>query len=147
MHDYPDLRIITHHMGGMLPHFSERIKGFYDARSMFPRSNFKFTPDDPLVYFRRFYGDMVLNGSLHALECGYKFFGPKQIVFATDYPFGPRQGVRVDGGEPADAATGGPAAGREGNDREREPIGPDRAQIRPYQDRAPSGARSLTYCT
>ncbi len=93
MHDYPDLRIITHHMGGMLPHFSERIKGFYDARSMFPRSNFKFTPDDPLVYFKRFYGDMVLNGSLHALECGYKFFGPKQIVFATDYPFGPRQGV------------------------------------------------------
>ncbi len=93
MDAYPDLRIITHHMGAMVPHFSERIKGFYDARSMFPRANFNFTPKDPLVYFRRFYGDTVLNGAVHAFECGYKFFGPEHIVFATDYAFGPRQGV------------------------------------------------------
>jgi predicted TIM-barrel fold metal-dependent hydrolase len=26
------------------------------------------------------------------MECGYKFFGPEQIIFATDYPFGPEQG-------------------------------------------------------
>ena len=92
MQEYPDLRIIPHHMGAMIPHFSERIKGFHEARGMFPRSNFPILPKDPLDYFRRFYGDTVLNGSVHAFECGYKFFGPDHIVFATDYPFGPEKG-------------------------------------------------------
>jgi aminocarboxymuconate-semialdehyde decarboxylase len=92
MQEYPDLRIIPHHMGAMVPHFSERIKGFYNARGMFPRSNFPPLSGDPLDYFRRFYGDTVLNGSVHAFECGYKFFGPEHIVFATDYAFGPKQG-------------------------------------------------------
>jgi predicted TIM-barrel fold metal-dependent hydrolase len=38
------------------------------------------------------HGDSVLSGAVHAFECGYKFFGPQHIVFATDYPFGPREG-------------------------------------------------------
>ena len=92
MEEYPDLRIITHHMGGMIPHFSDRIKGFYEARPMFPRSKCVTLPRDPLDYFRKFFGDAVLNGSVHAFECGYKFFGPEHIVFATDYPFGPGKG-------------------------------------------------------
>ena len=45
-----------------------------------------------LHYFRRSYGDAVLNGAVHAFKCGYKFFGPEHIVMATDYPFGPQQG-------------------------------------------------------
>jgi aminocarboxymuconate-semialdehyde decarboxylase len=91
MEKYPDLKIITHHMGAMIPHFSERIKGFYNA-GIFPRANFAPLSKDPLVYFKKFYGDTVLNGSSHAFECGYRFFGPDQIVFATDYPFGPEKG-------------------------------------------------------
>jgi len=92
LQDFPDLRIITHHMGAMVPHFSERIKGFYDARAIFPRSLFPPLKRDPLDYFKRLYGDTVLNGAVHAMECGYKFFGPEHIIFATDYPFGPEQG-------------------------------------------------------
>jgi len=92
MEEYPDLRIITHHMAGMIPHFSERIKGFYEARDMFPRAKCVPLPRDPLDYFKKFFGDAVLNGSVHAFECGYKFFGPEHIVFATDYPFGPGKG-------------------------------------------------------
>ena len=91
MQAYPDLRLITHHMGAMVPHFSERIKGFYGA-GIFPRVRFAPLSQDPLVYFKRFYADTVLNGSVHAFECGYKFFGPEQIIFATDYPFGPEKG-------------------------------------------------------
>ena len=87
----PNLNIITHHMGAMIPHFSERIKGFYEA-GIFPRVKFAPLSKDPLEYFRRFYADTVLNGSVHAFECGYKFFGPDQIIFATDYPFGPEKG-------------------------------------------------------
>jgi len=91
MEAYPNLNIITHHMGAMIPHFSERIKGFYEA-GIFPRVTFAPLSKDPLEYFKRFYADTVLNGSVHAFECGYKFFGPDQIVFATDYPFGPNKG-------------------------------------------------------
>ena len=94
MDEYPELRIITHHMGGMIPHFSERIKGSYEGHQMFPHGKFISLPKDPLDYFKRLYGDTVLNGSVHAFECGYKFFGPDHIVFATDYPFGPRKGER-----------------------------------------------------
>ena len=92
MEEFQNLNIVVHHMGAMVPHFAERIKGFYDAGPMFPRAQFKPMREDPLVYFKRFYGDSVLNGSVHAFECGYKFFGPEHIVFATDYPFGPKQG-------------------------------------------------------
>lgn len=92
MEQFENLNIVVHHMGALVPHFSERIKGFYDARGIFPRANFAPLKKDPLEYFRRFYGDAVLNGAVHAFECGYKFFGPEHIVFATDYPFGPKQG-------------------------------------------------------
>ncbi len=94
MEDYPDLIIIAHHMGAMIPHFSERIRGCYLGRDMFPRAQFISLPKDPLEYFRKFYGDTVLNGAQHAFECGYKFFGSDHIVFATDYPFGPEKGER-----------------------------------------------------
>jgi predicted TIM-barrel fold metal-dependent hydrolase len=92
MEEYPDLRIIPHHMGAMVPHFSGRIKGFYEARELYPGTNLASLPRDPLDYFKRFYGDSMLCGAMHAFECGYKFFGPEHIIMATDYPFGPQQG-------------------------------------------------------
>jgi aminocarboxymuconate-semialdehyde decarboxylase len=92
MEEYPDLRIIPHHMGAMVPHFSGRIKGFYEARQLYPGTKLVTLPKDPLDYFKKFYGDTMLSGAVHAFECGYKFFGPEHIVMATDYPFGPQQG-------------------------------------------------------
>ena len=47
----------------------------------------------PIDYFKRFYADSVLGGSTAALACGLDFFGPDQVVFATDYPYGPEQGM------------------------------------------------------
>ena len=92
MESYPNLRMITHHMGGMIPHFSSRIKGIYDTRENAPRANFAILSKDPLEYFKKFYGDTVLNGSAHAFECGCKFFSSEHIIFATDYPYGPEKG-------------------------------------------------------
>jgi aminocarboxymuconate-semialdehyde decarboxylase len=92
MEAYPDLRIIPHHMGAMVPHNSGRLKGFYEARDLYPGTGLVTLPRDPLDYFKRFYGDTMLCGTVHAFECGYKFFGPEHIVMATDYPFGPQQG-------------------------------------------------------
>jgi len=92
MEQLPDLKIITHHLGGMVPYFSDRIKGFYDASTMYPDSDVVKLSRDPLEYFKCFYNDTVLNGAVHACECGYEFFGAEHIIFASDYPFGPGDG-------------------------------------------------------
>ncbi len=92
MEEYPDLRIIAHHMGAMIPHFSNRAEAFYENRKIYPDAKFKTLPKAPSEYFKRFYGDTVLEGAVNAFECGYSFFGPDHMIFATDYPFGPREG-------------------------------------------------------
>jgi aminocarboxymuconate-semialdehyde decarboxylase len=98
MERYPELRIIAHHMGAMIPHFSNRAEAFYGNRKIYPNANFKTLPKPPAEYFKRFYGDTVLEGAVNAFECGYSFFGPDHIIFATDYPFGPREGeAEVEG--------------------------------------------------
>ncbi len=94
MADYPDLRIITHHMGGMIAHFFARIKGCYEIRDSFPQAKFVTLPKDIAEYFRMFYADTVLNGSRNAFACGYEFYGADRIVFASDYPYGPENGER-----------------------------------------------------
>jgi aminocarboxymuconate-semialdehyde decarboxylase len=42
-----------------------------------------------LDYFREFYGDTALFGGKYGLACGFDFFGPDHVVFATDTPLGP----------------------------------------------------------
>ena len=93
----PDLRIITHHCGGMLPFFAGR------AESLWAQLGSRTTDEDysgvlkrmnkPLIeYFKMFYGDTVLGGSASALRCGLDFFGPEHVVFASDCPFDPEGG-------------------------------------------------------
>lgn len=94
---HPDLKIITHHMGAMLPYFEGRAAGGLDQLGT--RSD---DPDDaaalgrlrrrPIDYFRMFYGDTALFGAHHAMECGLAFFGADRILFGTDMPFDPEQG-------------------------------------------------------
>ena len=37
-----------------------------------------------------FYADTAMfGGGVHALRCGYEFFGADKVVFATDTPLGP----------------------------------------------------------
>jgi aminocarboxymuconate-semialdehyde decarboxylase len=39
-----------------------------------------------------FWGDTAVFGSKAATECGLSFFGPDQVVFASDAPFDPEGG-------------------------------------------------------
>lgn len=90
----PGLRIITHHLGGMIPFFDGRIG--YGMEVLGSR-----TPDEDyssvlpslkrphLEYFREFYGDTALMGGTCGLPSGLKFFGADHVVFATDAPFAP----------------------------------------------------------
>ena len=85
---YPSLKIVTHHLGAMLPYFSRRLELSFNSYS-------KDKLPKPLSeYLKRVYGDTALEG-VAALACGYAFFGPDRMVFGTDYPFGPGKGGEV----------------------------------------------------
>ncbi|TCU15282.1 amidohydrolase family protein [Rhizobium sullae] len=90
---HPHLRVLTHHMGGMIPFFAGRIEQGWglEMGSRTPPSDADLLPRPlrkPVVeYFKNFYGDTSLSGSAGALRCGLDFFGTDQVVFATDFPF------------------------------------------------------------
>ena len=43
-------------------------------------------------YFKMFYADTALFGSTAGTECGLKFFGVDNCLFASDCPFDPEGG-------------------------------------------------------
>jgi aminocarboxymuconate-semialdehyde decarboxylase len=87
---FPDLKIITHHLGGVVPYTYGRIiqgynkvgKGSEEGRKLLDRLE-----RHPHDYFKMFYADTATNGSVAALECGVRYFGPDRVLFGTDMPF------------------------------------------------------------
>ena len=45
-----------------------------------------------LEYFKMFYADTALFGSVAGTKCGLEFFGVDQVLFASDSPFDPEKG-------------------------------------------------------
>lgn len=95
MDQYPDLNIIPHHMGAMVPHFTNRLELFYEMlvehRDVYPYpvNELEGSVEES---FSNFYADTCRCGSSELLEDGLEFFGTDNLVFATDYPFGPDEG-------------------------------------------------------
>jgi aminocarboxymuconate-semialdehyde decarboxylase len=92
---YRNLKIITHHCGGMVPFFEQRIAILNDLneRRMGLKHEHHLTKR-PLDYFRMFYNDTAVYGSTPALMCGYAFFGADHILFGTDMPYDNQIGLR-----------------------------------------------------
>lgn len=93
----PNLRVITHHCGGMLPYFAGRAESLWaqlGSRTADGSEDdvLKRLSKPPIEYFKMFYGDTVLGGSSAALRCGLDFFGVDHVVFASDCPFDPEGG-------------------------------------------------------
>ena len=91
----PNLKIITHHCGGMVPYFAKRIAGSTDVNEM--RKGFKYPchlTKKPLEYYRMFYNDTAVYGNTAALMCGYAFCGADHLLFATDMPYDSQLGDR-----------------------------------------------------
>ena len=94
---YPNLKVITHHMGGMIPYFEGRVGPGWDqlgARTS-DRDYTKLLKElkkRPLDYFKMFYADTALFGAYDATVCGLRFFGVDQVLFASDAPFDPQGG-------------------------------------------------------
>jgi uncharacterized protein len=83
---HPDLRVITHHAGAMVPHFAARLASpLEDPERAAIMSALRAEPMD---YFRRFFADTALFGNPHAVRCAVEFFGPGHVLFGTDMPLG-----------------------------------------------------------
>ncbi|QWW72552.1 amidohydrolase family protein [Rhizobium sp. WYJ-E13] len=97
MDKLPDLKILAHHMGAMVPYFEGRVGPGWDQLG-------KRTTDEdlslvlkrlkrrPLDYFKDFYADTAVFGSRPATLCGLDFYGSDRVLFASDSPFDPEKG-------------------------------------------------------
>jgi predicted TIM-barrel fold metal-dependent hydrolase len=99
MDKYPNLKLITHHFGGIVPMLEGRIGPGQDqlgARTSDEdlgalRRSLK---KRPLDYFKQdFYCDTAVFGSHAATVCGLAFFPLDKVVFASDCPFDPEKGT------------------------------------------------------
>jgi predicted TIM-barrel fold metal-dependent hydrolase len=86
---HPDIKIVTHHLGGFVPFASERMREGYDKLLKAAQVRNEPVPltRHPHDYFRMFYADTITIGSVPALRCGLDFFGVDRVMFATDMPF------------------------------------------------------------
>jgi uncharacterized protein len=91
---HPGLKIITHHLGGMIPYYDGRVGPGLEVLGA-RTSDEDYSQVLPslkrphLDYFHDFYGDTALFGGRHGVACGLDFFGADHVVFATDTPLGP----------------------------------------------------------
>ena len=95
---FPNLTVITHHMGGMIPYFAGRIGPGLDQLGVRTDDedltvHLKRLKKRPFDYFKMFVADTALFGARDAMACGLAFFGADQVVFASDFPFDPEKGT------------------------------------------------------
>jgi predicted TIM-barrel fold metal-dependent hydrolase len=89
MEKYPTLKIVTHHLGGMVPFYAERIKQFTQMFTQRKEGDFTIWYKKDIVdYFKLFYADTAIYGNTPALMCGFDFFGPDHVLFGIDFPLG-----------------------------------------------------------
>jgi predicted TIM-barrel fold metal-dependent hydrolase len=94
---HPNIKIITHHMGAMIPYFEGRVGPGWDQLGS-RTSDVDYTlllkqlKKRPVDYFKMFYADTAVFGSMPATNCGLAFFGADKILFASDSPFDPEKG-------------------------------------------------------
>ncbi|MGT2960984.1 amidohydrolase family protein [Streptococcus caballi] len=72
--EFPDLKIIVHHAGAMVPYFAGRIE--------------RILPADLAQNFKKFYVDTAILGNSKALELCLDYFGVDHVFFGTDAPLG-----------------------------------------------------------
>lgn len=90
---HPELKIITHHAGAMVPFFEKRIEYIYDTPGLPElREAAERLQRKPSDYFRMFYNDTALMGAVGGMAAAYSYFGADRLLFGTDTPFDGRGG-------------------------------------------------------
>lgn len=95
--ELPTLKIISHHMGGMIPFFAGKIdlgfrQIFFGTPERNPAAEDAGLKQPPRKYYEMLYADTALNGEVAATRCGHAFFRTAHCLFATDAPFCSEQG-------------------------------------------------------
>lgn len=95
---YPDLKLLIHHGGSMVPHFAGRVGPGWDQLGA------RTPPEQaedirgwalrrrPIDYFKQMYADTAMFGAAHALRCSIEFYGTDRVLFASDSPYDPERG-------------------------------------------------------
>jgi predicted TIM-barrel fold metal-dependent hydrolase len=97
MDRYPDLKVIAHHLGGVIPYLEGRVGHSWDQLGS-RTSEEDYAPllkklkKRPYDYFKGFYGDTAVEGARAATVCGLDFFGADHVLFASDCPFDKEKG-------------------------------------------------------
>ena len=94
---HPGIKVITHHLGAMIPYFEGRVGPGWDQLGSRTSDRdltqvLKRLKKRPLDYFKMFYADTAVFGSAAATRCGLEFFGVDKVLFASDSPFDPEKG-------------------------------------------------------
>src|SRR5438552_5661553 len=97
MDRFPKLKVISHHLGGIIPYFEGRVAHSWDqlgARTSDEDYSLilKRLKKRPFDYFKNFYGDTALAGARAPTLCGLSFFGADHVLFASDCPFDKEKG-------------------------------------------------------
>jgi aminocarboxymuconate-semialdehyde decarboxylase len=99
MDKYPNLKVIVHHFGGIVPMLEGRIGPGWDqlgARTSDEDLNAvrERLKKRPLDYFKHdFYADTATFSAAPAMAAGFGFFDFDKILFASDCPFDPEKGT------------------------------------------------------
>ena len=99
MDKYPNLKIIVHHFGGIVPILEGRIGPGWDQLGARTSDEdygalLKQLKKRPLDYFKHsFYADTATFSSKDAFDLGFKFYDLDKILFASDCPFDPEKGT------------------------------------------------------
>lgn len=72
--EFPNLNILVHHGGAMVPYFAGRIE--------------HILPEEQASDFKKFYVDTALLGNSKALELCVDYYGVDHVLFGTDAPLG-----------------------------------------------------------
>ena len=88
---HPDLKLIAHHGGGVIPHLSGRIEMMPWLAGLDPSGSLTEAlhrlERKPIDYFRLLYVDAAMFGGQHGVRCVADFFGADRVLFGSDAPF------------------------------------------------------------
>ena len=74
LQEFPNLKVICHHAGGMVPFFAGRVD--------------RILPPEQAADMRKFYADTAILGNPRALDLAADYYGTDHLLFGTDAPFG-----------------------------------------------------------
>jgi uncharacterized protein len=84
---HPNLKIITHHLGTLIPLMAGRINGFVIGQGANGKPPLPLKKA-PIEYLKMFYVDTAEGMWKSAMDLAEGFYGSSHLLFGTDYPWG-----------------------------------------------------------